>query len=332
LILATSAFAVDLETEDTFYQKDPKKQAPAPKPSPSASTTSSAPAITIETSTPEPSPSASSKGSAAAPAVEDDGPVDVVDDQPTPIQGDQKAPQIPQTDSSNFTGEPKYIHHPLAQKGLIEITGDREYIYDVGHTPQTRAASLRFGFYDPTQLQNPDTGVHFTDLYSAQNVPMILLDYEWLLWRVPGRLFFTAGGGFFVANGHGRFVHETFFTPRENFTFLVFPASAGLTWRLQFFEHQIFVPYVTGGATIFSFAEIRDDSVGPRFGGSPAAYAGGGLAINMNFMDTRSMLELDREYGINDVWFTAEFRRFQAIDTRFDFSANFINAGFLISF
>jgi hypothetical protein len=72
--------------------------------------------------------------------------------------------------------------------------------------------------------------------------------------------------------------------------------------------------------------------VGPRFGGSPAAYAGGGLAINMNFMDTRSMLELDREYGINDVWFTAEFRRFQAIDTRFDFSANFINAGFLISF
>lgn len=235
-------------------------------------------------------------------------------------------------DTHNYTTERRYIHHPFAKKGLMRITTERDHIYDVKRSEQKRGTSVRFGFFDPTFLRNPDTGVRFKDLYSLGNVPMIMVDYEWMLWRTFGKMYFTAGTGIFMASGNGRFQTQTDLTPMEKFTFAVVPLSVGVTWRAQFFDRQIIVPYATGGGTAFGFAEIRDDSKGPKFGGSPAIYGGGGVQFNLNFMDTRSMLNLDREYGINYVWLTVEYRRVQSVSQKFDLSSNLFNAGFLIEF
>ena len=338
MAISSLCFAADLETEDSFFKKD----VPQPKPAASAAakvTPKPGPPATAIAPEPPPKPAAKALPVDANPVELE--PVDQAEE-PIPIDSpmvetvnpkpQEEIRQLPIPDFKNYTNKPKFIEHPLSEKGLIKIDKERVYIYDVQGSPQTRGTSVRFGVFDPTFLKNPETNVHFKDIYSNGDIPMIMVDYEWLLWRSLGKMYFTAGSGVFAGSGHGQFENETYFTPKENFTFMVFPCNLGVTWRLQFTERQIFVPYAVGGGTLFAFAEIRDDDKPPRFGGSPAAYGGGGLQINMNFMETKSMFDLDRDYGINTIWFTAEYRRVQTLSQRFDFSSNVINAGFLIEF
>ncbi len=317
-LISPFALSEDLNTDPSFFEKpqpavsQTPDQAPLVKPTPvpTVSPTAKPPAVRVEPQLQEPL----ELEPAAAPAPQAD------------------PNQLPIPDIRNYTLEPKFIEHPLSKKGLVKIDSDRTYIYDIKKSDQTRAVSVRFALFTPKQLRNSSTGVSFTDLYTVGSVPMLLVDYEWMLWRTFGKLYFTLGSGIFTGSGHGRFETETYFTPKETFTFAVFPINVGVAWRIQFFERQIFVPYLAGGGTLFPFAEIRDDGTKPKFGMAYGAYSGAGLQINANFMDTKSMADLDREYGINDVYFTGEFRLYQGNPNKFDFSGTAINFGILMEF
>jgi hypothetical protein len=45
-----------------------------------------------------------------------------------------------------------------------------------------------------------------------------------------------------------------------------------------------------------------------------------------------SAIQLDREYGINRVYLTAEFRGIVSITQNYDFTSNLINGGLLMEF
>ncbi|MCB0362632.1 MAG: hypothetical protein KDD35_07915 [Bdellovibrionales bacterium] len=240
-----------------------------------------------------------------------------------------------QGEEDGATSKEKLVPHPFADKGLIRIKSDGTYIYATEMSDQDRASSLRFGMYEPQQLSNPDTEVEFTYLYPDSSMPILLYDYEWQLWRGPfGKLGWKVGTGIYTANGNGSFksAENASITPRENFTFIALPNSIGLIYRLQFWDSQPLVPFVEGGLDAITFAEIRDDNKGPKFGLATAAHGSGGVAFNIGLLDKSSVITLDREFGINSVWITLEYRLLLAINKKFDFSENFLNGGVMVEF
>ncbi|MGE0526974.1 MAG: hypothetical protein AB7G93_04115 [Bdellovibrionales bacterium] len=231
------------------------------------------------------------------------------------------------------------VPHPFAKKGLTHITKERAYIYRVDESEQKRAAAVRFGIFDPVNLENPDQaglpGATFEENYDQTDNPAILVDYEWQLWKSPiGKWGAKAGSGVYVAQGHGHFVSEVNqgLTPMELFTFVLIPINVGAVYRLQIWDKQLFVPYAEGGLTAFGFGEFRDDDKPPKWGGSPAGYYAGGLALNLSYFDYLSRVQLDREYGINAVYLTVEYRGIVSFSQNYDFSSDLFNAGFLMEY
>lgn len=242
--------------------------------------------------------------------------------------------QVPQ-ESESLSPNEKLIPHPLADKGLVRIKSDGTYVYQTETSPQDRASSLRFGMYDPTELANPDTQVSFSSLYSDSYMPMILYDYEWQFWRgALGKLGWKLGTGIYVANGNGSFksAENQNLVPRESFTFISLPNSIAAIYRLQLWSSQPVVPFVEGGGDAITFAEIRDDSKSPKFGLATAAHVAAGASINLGMLDRHSIITLDREFGINEVWLTLEYRVLVALGKKFDFSGQFLNGGVMVEF
>ncbi len=241
-------------------------------------------------------------------------------------------------DWSKHQGQ-RQVPHPFAEKGLLRIDKNRDYFYKVDETGQNRAASFRVGSYYPDQLENPEqsgsAGASFDDNYDQTDNPALMFDYEWQLWRSPiGKWGIRAGTGAYIAQGNGHFVSQanSGLTPRELFTFWAMPNALGAVYRMQFWDRQLLVPYAEGGGIGFLFGEFRDDDKGPKFGAAPAGYFAAGLAFNLTYFDAFSRVQLDREYGINSVCLTAEFRAIVAFSDKYDFTANLMNGGFLMEF
>jgi hypothetical protein len=233
----------------------------------------------------------------------------------------------------------RYIEHPNAEKGLIRIDKDRNYLYDVKPSEQNQAASVRIGSFDPTELSNPEyPQIEYSTVYAENNFPMVHYEHEKYFFKSFGRMAYTFGFGFFFAKGTGQFIDagaSPSEPPLEEFSLLAFPLSAGLQYRLQFWDNQFFVPYVGGGFDLFTFMEYRDDDnnpgIGVALGAAPAAHFQGGGAFRLG-RGARDFLDLDREYGINSMWIVAEYRRFEGLSDKYDFSSDFIGGGIFLEY
>lgn len=232
------------------------------------------------------------------------------------------------------------VKHPFAEKGLVRISRDGTYWYKVKESQSDRAMTFQAGPINPVNLRNPDadageTHATFADNYDQTTNPAFMISKEWEIWKGPlGKLGFRLGSGAFVAQGHGHFAGKVNQdkVPLEVFTFIAMPNTVGAVYRMQFSRRPLFVPYLEGGGIGFTFMEVRDDNKPPKFGVSPAAYGAGGMALNLTYFDYLSRIQLDHEYGITAVYLTLEYRRIQAIVTRFDFSSDYFNGGFLMEY
>lgn len=261
---------------------------------------------------------------------------------PAPLQAERYKPSEQEGEKVfdwNKYQNAKEVPHPFAEKGLIRITKDRTYIYKVDESEQKRAFSLRIGIFNPENLENPEqsgqAGATFAENYDQASNPAVMFDYEWQWFKMPiGKVGARAGVGVFIAQGNGHFsstVNQGK-TPREIFTFWAAPVSVGAVYRLQIWDKQLFIPYGEGGGMGIPFGEFRDDSKPPKWGGSYAAYFAGGLAFNLTYFDAMSAIQLDREYGINRVYLTAEYRKILTLSQNYDFSSDLVNGGLLMEF
>lgn len=230
------------------------------------------------------------------------------------------------------------IKHPHAEKGLIRITQDRTYIYRVPRSEQDRAMSFRLGMFDPKNLENPGTGAKFENLYDSTEAPILFLEYEWQWFQTAvGKLGLKVGTGLFAAEGNGGFKNNyaengSKNTPLEKFTLVAFPNSIGAVYRAQFWDKQPFIPYADGGVMGITFAEFRDDKDAPKLGLGYAGFFSAGGALNLGLLDSLSLLELDREYGINSIFLTGEFRQVVQMGGNFDFGSSTVSGGVLMEF
>lgn len=226
----------------------------------------------------------------------------------------------------------RYIEHPGAAKGLIRIDKDRVYYYKSEQSERKYSMSVLGGIYEPTELSNPDTGYTYQETYQDNNFPMFLVNFEKPLFKGVESLKYYLGGGFYFAEGNGQYDtnNPPPETPQEEFMLFVFPLSFGVNYHLQLWENQWLIPYGGGGVTGFVFGERRDDDLNPdlgaRWGISPAAHFQGGAMIRLG-RGPRAFVDLDREYGINSMWLTLEYKNYIAISDTFDFSSDFIGGG-----
>lgn len=211
---------------------------------------------------------------------------------------------------------------------------DGIYTYGVKESDKSGAMTLKGGVFGPPAIQNHKNGLFFKDIYEAKTFPTLFLDYEWQLKTALGEISAKIGSGIFYASGYGHFTDSTRRTekPPESFTFLMFPNTVSANYRLNVIRNQWVVPYVEGGAGYFTFVEFADDNRAPKYAGAPVTFFAGGAAFLLDWFDKSAIAELDREYGVNHVYLTAEFKEFVGLDKRYDFSSRVIGGGIMMDF
>lgn len=233
----------------------------------------------------------------------------------------------------------KKIAHPDAKKGLylIDQNTGRYYYKTEKLSSKNQSTSIRVGSITPPNITMETGGNTYTfaDIYSEDNLPYLILDYEWQPFRSFGKLGVVMGVGFFTASGNGRFANpaiENGDAAKENFTFIGLPISAGGIYRLEFSDRQWLAPFVVGGMSYYVLGEIRDDGKAPKIVGTPAGYAGGGVLFNITRWSKEIDFTMDREYGINNMWLSAEFRTVQSLNEDLDVSADVFNIGISVDY
>ncbi len=230
------------------------------------------------------------------------------------------------------------MEHPRSADGLIRINKDGSYQYKTALKEKSRSSALRLGMMTPPKVNaGYDTAnVTYESMYGSDNIFALNFDYEWQPFRSFGTLGIRLGTGFATATGDGYFKNQSRTDGRsraqEKYTLFIVPASAFLTYRFEFVRRQWVVPYVTGGATYYGLAELRNDNKTPSFAGSPAAGGGGGLLFNISRLDTHNAFTLSEEYGIADMWLSVEAIAMQGLDEEIDFTNQEIRAGIQVDF
>ncbi len=222
------------------------------------------------------------------------------------------------------------------EKGLFRITKKNEYQYQVKRSPQHNAFSFRFGSLTLSNLYNSAAGYSYEDIYGGGSAITLFGDWEWQFFKSAGKLALKVGSGLSYAQGNGRWEQGSpndtpDKQPLEKYSFYILPNNVAITYRADYFHNQIIVPYGEGGIDYFTFGELRDDG-DFKYGGALAWHIAGGLALLLDWINPQTMIVLDREEGINHMYFVAEYRIITGLNKKFDFSDNVINGGFLIEY
>lgn len=253
--------------------------------------------------------------------------------------------EVAKPDSTNSEGEFFYPpggddHKYIGENGRekpVEIRKSGDFIYMTETSPQSASASIRFGVFGNPKITNPVTGLRFEEIYTKNELPILMGDYEWRLTSSVGRLGLKFTSGLFSASGAGQFVVQDGSRrpddiPEERFTFLMFPNQLTAVYKFQYADNQLVVPYVEGGGGYFTFVELRDDGKSTKFGGSLVTVAAGGVNFLLDWIDTKSIRQLDNDYGVNHVWLTLEMRVIVGLNKDVDFTSSLINGGFTMDF
>lgn len=263
-----------------------------------------------------------------------------------PAKNTPAVTNIPPSDNTNpnvnsqFSATPDSykISHPDAQKGLYLIDQNTgKYYYKITkEAKKNQTTSIRIGMIDPPDIEAERTvGAPFTfsQMYGEDQIPYLMLDYEWQPFTRFGKLGFNLGMGLFTASGNGRYKTEnTYPEAMESYTFIGLPISLGGLYRFEYGHRQWLAPFINAGVSYYLLAEIRDDGKRPAFLGTPAAYGGGGVMFNITAWDNEIAFNMDREYGISNMWITAEYKIIKSLNEDIDMSANFFNMGISVDY
>lgn len=226
-----------------------------------------------------------------------------------------------------------FIHHPQAAKGLLRIEKDGTYVY---RTTETRGfsstGSFHVGVMDSPRITATNGITTFKKMYTNGPVPVLGFDFEWKALKLLGPIRAQAGFGLIMATGNGRFIQDTVNIPKEEYTFLALPLTAGLLYRLQWKDYQTVAPFFTGGGIYYPVVEFRDDGATPNAVGTPGVYGSGGLLLNVGALDNETRFTLNTEYGIKNLWVALEYRQIQTFSEDLDFSSGLINLGITVDY
>lgn len=252
---------------------------------------------------------------------------------------------------AQITPKTTVVQHPeAAQEGLVRITKDGTYVYDIKREMKSESSRLSFGHALQPEVtidvekRDLNTGngtgtfqtYDFGDLYEETSSIIIGYDYEKFPWiGKKGKLGWQLGGSIMFAQGHGILVSQAStdqYKSREKYTFFTIPLTAGAVYRLEWKDKQLFAPYVAGGGTYTALIEKREDKSSPQFTGAPGFYGAGGVLFNISQLDEEGGYALDSEYGISNLWLSLEFKVIEVNSDAFTFSNQYANLGISFDF
>ena len=165
-------------------------------------------------------------------------------------------------------------------------------------SPQWFSTELKTGFWLPSNSKVEGFFGQCCNLISRAEFGLLL----------DSKYGFEGGAGFFIKDGKS-IGKTTGAVSADTFGFYLIPLETNLTYRADFIENQIVVPYVKAGTDYIFF---RESDQGKITKGFKYGYHGtGGLQILMEWFDEASGA-LERE-GINDVYLTLE-ATYQKVD------------------
>ncbi|MEQ1875223.1 MAG: CFI-box-CTERM domain-containing protein [Bdellovibrionia bacterium] len=242
------------------------------------------------------------------------------DDAPTPLKTPTAKKKVQPALPLQEPGEPE----------VVRITKDGVYYYKRKASPQKNAFAFRAGPFAIGDTVNPGTGLSFDSIYES-NGTIVFFDWEYQLLQSIGKLGVKLGSGLFVTQGTGRFLDDKTIA-REAYTFIMLPNNISAVYRFHYWDKQILVPYVEGGAGYYTFIERRDDGQRTKRGGVPIVQFAAGGSFLLDFLDSAAMVELDEDHSINHLYLTGEFRSITSMKEEFDITNNLVSFGFLFEF
>jgi hypothetical protein len=210
------------------------------------------------------------------------------------------------------------------KRGLLYVTSDGSYVYGAEESEQDGSTSIRMAMMMPLPLVN-DIDLSFEDIYGSNQLPLLMIDYDWLEFRRLGHWVLSVGTAIAQASGPGHFIDDKS-VANERYTFYIMLNHISFVYRFQYVPHPWVVPYLSVGGVPGLLVERRDDNKRNKSKFVPAVQASAGLRMNIVRLDSYGSASLDIEYGINNMWLDAEFRRIQSSGD-VDISSNLINLG-----
>lgn len=230
------------------------------------------------------------------------------------------------------------ITHEGAKEGLVKITKDGTYIYDLKRKLKKESSKVTFGqanypgiTLDVETKTNGTQTYDFDQLYATSPGLILGYDYENYLWTNMGKLGYQLGVSLMYATGNGVLV-STGAISEEKFTFLTIPVNVGGVYRFEYKDKQAFAPYVAGGGTMLALLEKREDISTPKAAGGFGFYGAAGLLINTAILDPDAGYDLESEYGISNLWVALEFKATEVTGSAFTFSNRYVSAGLSFDF
>ena len=176
-----------------------------------------------------------------------------------------------------------------------------------GWTPEGFLLSFGVGAY------HPDPGSETFDLvYTDDNGPILLLEFDFYLYRIP----FIGPIGLGIAGGWAGYkgaACETATLPAcvpstQTSKFNLFPLNLMAVLRIDALARETPVPFVFTGKIGFNSVFFNeDDGSGKSTGRSHGFGWALQLALELNFVNERRANALDEDWGINSSFFFFEF-------------------------
>jgi hypothetical protein len=199
--------------------------------------------------------------------------------------------------------------------------------------------ALKAGPYVPTNIlsRTPDATVKFSDLYGKGSGIMFGAEWEWqpLHHRYYGALGFGAGADFWQRSGKA--LKEDGTVSVQSTKFMLIPAKADMTYRLEIWPDQPLVPFAGVGFDYWYFSEKKTTGIANEVSGAKSGWhwrVGGEFLLDV--FDQHAAGDMDRNWGINNTYLFAEYRAITITNfnrgSGFDFSANTWAGGLLFEY
>lgn len=230
---------------------------------------------------------------------------------------DKQKPEIPVN---------SWLSKPLQQKpaGSADVTLDRPGI--------NTAIGFKIGVAPGMTVTNSAGNIGFNALYGTGWQPELLLHYEWQLFHSEfvGSLGLGFDTGLSYSTGYGllSFDFNGSNASQTKFSFIQVPLLLNATYRFNLL--RVLRPYIGAGAGTLFYTEVREDSAGDKRGYSFVFSGNGGLALTLDFFDSKTALDgylsrgIQHSYLIAEYFYLASFNR-----SGVSFGRSGIYAGFL---
>lgn len=222
--------------------------------------------------------------------------------------------------------------------GIQELPPSKPPKLEPTLSDRSGAVALRGGLFKPDNIlgNTPGAGIRFEDVYGGSSAAMFAIDWEWqpLHHKYIGNLGIGVGAGY--SRKKGKALKEDLTQSKQETALLLIPATADITYRMELWSDQPFVPYGGAGLDYWYFSEGKVDDADTTGGKRGWHWRAGGQLL-LDFFEPTAAGQLDTNWGINNTYIYGEYRSIKMNglgkpQTGFDFSDNTWFAGLLFEY